>query len=219
MQPACLGSPEEGHSHSYADHMQVDIYYKILCDLPPSKYLSTCSSANRDRAGGVPARCKPEDPSSPDHLISGGYVLQPDTVTTFWGCRGSIGTASTVALAVTSTSPASPASPWRPGRPYSAPMTPPPPAPASPPPPPPRLPPEADEGTTPFWPVMAALACACMLALAATLLLVCVWAKPKHLKVGEVTPTPTVTTASIVVGRLLGVEGAAVLDGGHRHGQ
>ena len=70
-------------------------------------------------------------------------------------------------------------------------MTPPPPAAPAPVSPPSGLPLEEGGGTTPFWPVMVGLTCMGMVALAALLLLICAWAKPEHLTVGKVTPTPT----------------------------
>ena len=76
---------------------------------------------------------------------------------------------------------------------YPPPMTPPPPAPWL---PGPVSPPEPDEEATVFWPLMIGLTCICMAALAVLLLSACAWAKPKHLKVGEVVPTPLASPSS-----------------------
>lgn len=70
-------------------------------------------------------------------------------------------------------------------------MTPPPPAAPVPVSPPSELPLQEGGGTRPFWPVMIGLTCMGMVALAALLLLICAWTKPKHLTVGKVTPTST----------------------------
>ena len=72
-------------------------------------------------------------------------------------------------------------------------MTPAPPAPPAPPVPVSPLsglPLEEGGGATAFWPVMIGLTCVGMVVLAALLLLVCAWAKPKHLTVGKVAPSP-----------------------------